>query len=124
MNTSIDDERVLEQLMRAAQDGDTAAYERLLKSLIGLLRRTVRQRRPFLQPADIEDIVQDILLSLHAVRSTYDPGRPFMPWLMAIARNRMADAARRYVLAGRTRRATANCLKPFRLLKRRMPRRD
>lgn len=84
--------------MRAAQDGDTAAYERLLKSLIGLLRRTVRQRRPFLQPADIEDIVQDILLSLHAVRSTYDPGRPFMPWLMAIARNRMADAARRYVL--------------------------
>ena len=40
--------------------------------------------------------MQDVLLSLHAARSTYDPARPFLPWLMAIARNRMADGARRY----------------------------
>jgi RNA polymerase sigma-70 factor (ECF subfamily) len=26
-----------------------------------------------------------------------DPGRPFLPWLLAIARNRMVDGARRYV---------------------------
>jgi RNA polymerase sigma-70 factor (ECF subfamily) len=37
-----------------------------------------------------------MLLSLHAVRATYDPERPFMPWLLAIARNRLADSARRY----------------------------
>ena len=37
------------------------------------------------------------LLSLHAVRATYDPGRPFLPWLRAIARNRMAVGARCYV---------------------------
>jgi RNA polymerase sigma-70 factor, ECF subfamily len=43
-----------------------------------------------------EDLVQDILLSLHAVRSTYDPNRPFMPWLLAIIRSRLADGARRY----------------------------
>jgi RNA polymerase sigma-70 factor (ECF subfamily) len=36
------------------------------------------------------------LLSLHAVRATYDPERPFLPWLLAIARNRMVDSARRY----------------------------
>src|SRR5262245_43914147 len=40
--------------------------------------------------------VQDILLSLHSVRATYDPRRPFMPWLLAITRNRLADGARRY----------------------------
>jgi RNA polymerase sigma factor (sigma-70 family) len=39
----------------------------------------------------------DILLSVHSVRATYDPQRPFMPWLIAITRNRLADAARRYV---------------------------
>src|SRR5262249_31319980 len=41
-------------------------------------------------------LMQDILLSLHAVRATYDPQRPFMPWLMAIMRNRLVDAVRRY----------------------------
>jgi DNA-directed RNA polymerase specialized sigma24 family protein len=69
----------------------------LLEEVTPLLRQTVRRHRNFLQPADVEDLVQDILLSLHAVRATYDPGRPFLPWLMAIARNRMADGARRYV---------------------------
>ncbi len=43
----------------------------------------------------MEDLVQDILLSLHKVRATYDPQRPFTPWLLAIARNRLIDNARR-----------------------------
>lgn len=43
--------------------------------------------------------MQDVLLSLHAVRATYDPQRPFMPWLLAILRNRLVDGARRH---GRT----------------------
>lgn len=89
-------ENELAAWMRAAQDGNHAAYDRLLKRLAMGLRPIIRHKRPFLQPADVEDIVQDILLSLHAVRSSYDPDRPFMPWLMAIVRNRMADAARRY----------------------------
>jgi RNA polymerase sigma-70 factor (ECF subfamily) len=89
-------ERELTAWMRAAQEGDRAAYDRLLQTLTTGLRQIIRRKRPFLQPADVEDIVQDILLSLHSVRSSYDPARPFMPWLMAIVRNRMADAARRY----------------------------
>jgi RNA polymerase sigma-70 factor (ECF subfamily) len=40
--------------------------------------------------------VQDVLLSIHAVRATYDPERPFMPWLFAIVRHRLVDDARRY----------------------------
>ena len=39
--------------------------------------------------------MQDILLSVHAVLATYDCRRPFMPWLLAIARHRLADKARR-----------------------------
>jgi RNA polymerase sigma factor (sigma-70 family) len=82
--------------MRAAQDGDGGAYARLLAEIAPLLRRTVRRQRGFLQASDVEDIVQDTLISLHAVRATYDPARPFLPWLMAIAHNRLVDAARRH----------------------------
>lgn len=40
--------------------------------------------------------MQDALLSLHAVGATYDPQRPFLPWLFGIVQNRIADGARRY----------------------------
>lgn len=85
-------------LMESVQDGDRSAYSELLQELLPVLRRMVRRRQPFpLSTQDVEDLVQDILLSLHAARGTYDPARPFLPWLAAIVRNRMADAARRAV---------------------------
>ncbi len=83
-------------LMRAAQGGDRHAYVQLLEEVTPRLRQAVRNRRRFLGPEDIEDLVQDVLLSLHLVRATYDPSRPFWPWLAAIMRNRLADAARRH----------------------------
>ena len=83
--------------MGSAQAGDAAAYAQLLHELMPLLRGAVRRRRGFLKSEDVEDLVQDILLSLHQVRATYDPARPFLPWLMAIARNRVTDGARRYI---------------------------
>jgi RNA polymerase sigma-70 factor (ECF subfamily) len=61
------------------------------------VRQHVRRARGFLGAADVEDLVQDVMLSVHAVRATYDPRRPFMPWLFAITRNRLADGARRHV---------------------------
>src|SRR5262245_34792565 len=94
------DDHALATLMQAAQGGDTQAYVLLLKEITPRLRQIVRAQCRFLKIEDIEDLVQDILLSLHAVRATYDPRRPFMPWLMAIIRHRLADRARRY-----TRRA-------------------
>lgn len=93
---SADGNQRLADLMRAAQAGDHSAYAKLLTEIAPLLRRTVRRQRKLLQTADIEDIVQDILLSLHAVRATYDPNRPFLPWLLAITRNRLVDNTRRY----------------------------
>ena len=83
--------------MRAAQSGDRGAYTILLHALVPLVRDTVRRRFGFLQQQDIDDLVQDVLLSIHASRATYDPTRPFLPWLRAIARNRTADSARRHV---------------------------
>lgn len=96
MGGSAGQEQRLAALMRAAQTGDKGAYTELLRDVTSLAKDAVRRRFRFLQPQDVEDLVQDILLSVHAARATYDPARPFLPWLMAIARNRMADGARRY----------------------------
>lgn len=82
--------------MQAAQDGDHASYNLLLKEILPIVRGVIRRRRSFLPAEDIEDLVQDVLLSLHSVLATYDPERPFFPWLMAIARNRLADSGRRH----------------------------
>jgi RNA polymerase sigma-70 factor (ECF subfamily) len=82
--------------MQAAQSGDTEAYIELLTRVTPLIRRIVKRRRGFLRPDTLEDLVQDVLLSIHAVRAT-DPARPFFPWLLAIIRNRLADGARRHL---------------------------
>src|SRR5256885_2645915 len=87
----------LAELMRAAQGGDQFAYAQLLNALTPLLRRSIKRWRPFLKPEDIEDLVQDTLLSLHEARATYDPARALLPWVMAIAHNRVIDGARRYI---------------------------
>ncbi|WP_363351443.1 sigma-70 family RNA polymerase sigma factor [Methylocystis echinoides] len=79
--------------MRAAQDGDNAAYAALLSEILPVLRRSVAYKWP--GAPDVEDVVQEILLSVHTVRHTFDPARPFMPWLMTIATRRTIDAARR-----------------------------
>ena len=84
-------------LMQRAQAGEQAAYAELLREITPLLRSEIRRRRRFLPSQDIEDLAQDVLLSLHVVRATYDPARPFLPWLMAITRNRIVDGIRRQV---------------------------
>ena len=46
-------------------------------------------------PADrVEDVIQDVLVTVHRVRHTYDPARPFTPWLRAIAQRRAIDVLR------------------------------
>lgn len=80
------------QLMAAAQDGDTAAYELLLRAIAPFIRNFVR--RDFADVEVIEDIVQETLLTVHRVRHSYDPRRPFTPWLCAIAGRRAVDALR------------------------------
>jgi RNA polymerase sigma-70 factor (ECF subfamily) len=75
--------------MAAAQDGDRACYAALLRELAPVLRGYARRRLP--SDADAEDAVQDTLLTIHRVRATYDPARPFGPWLFALARRRVAD---------------------------------
>ncbi len=86
-------------LMQAAQDGDQAAYLTLLREVTPWVRRIAA--RGLRNPHAAEDVVQDTLLSLHAARHTYDPARPFKPWLLAIARARLIDHLRRSMRAAK-----------------------
>jgi len=79
--------------MARAQGGDREAYRRLLEDVTPYLRSIAA--RHFRNSCDIEDVVQEALLTVHAVRHTYDPARPFGPWLVAIANRRAVDALRR-----------------------------
>ncbi|HKB62315.1 MAG TPA: sigma-70 family RNA polymerase sigma factor [Burkholderiales bacterium] len=79
--------------MARAQGGDREAYRRLLEDVTPYLRSIAA--RHFQNSGDIEDTVQEVLLTVHAVRHTYDPARPFGPWLVAIANRRVVDGLRR-----------------------------
>ena len=84
-------------LMRRGNAGDGGAYRQLLKALVPVLRAVTRRGLARAgQPTDqSEDIVQDVLLAVHLKRHTWDADALFLPWLFAIARNKLVDALRR-----------------------------
>lgn len=88
----IADDATLSRLMAAAQRGDRQAYSVLLDTASRWLARYFRRKVPADQ---IEDLVQEVLLALHQKRAAYEPSRPFLPWLAAIARYRWIDHLRR-----------------------------
>jgi RNA polymerase sigma factor (sigma-70 family) len=80
-------------LMARVQAGDRAAYRRLLDEITPYLRSLAAKAHR--DRNDVEDMVQDVLLTVHSIRHTYDPARPFGPWLVAIAHRRIVDRLRR-----------------------------
>jgi RNA polymerase sigma factor (sigma-70 family) len=90
------DDATLRPLMIAAQAGDRTAYRTALELCDGLLRRALRQR---VHESALDDLVQETLLTVHRKLSSWDPERPFLPWLLAIARYRWVDHLRRFYRA-------------------------
>ncbi|WP_304811593.1 RNA polymerase sigma factor [Falsiroseomonas sp.] len=80
-------------LLAAAQGGDARAYDTLLREVTPRLRQLARAR--IRDAAEVEDAVQDALMTIHALRHTYDPERPFGPWMTTIATRRAIDRLRR-----------------------------
>ena len=87
----IADETTLTRLAGLAQSGDKQAYSALLGAARAWLVRYLRRR---VTPCQLDDLVQDTLLSVHRKLASYDPSRPFTPWLAAIARYRFVDHLR------------------------------
>jgi RNA polymerase sigma-70 factor (ECF subfamily) len=95
----------LAALMRAAQSGDEAAYQAVLRACVPVAGAVARRTGV---PADaIDDVVQDVLITIHRALRSYDPARPFLPWLRAIAARRAID-----VLRSRSRRGAREIYDP------------
>jgi len=85
------------ELMRAAKAGDHTAYDRCLREMAQALRPVVRRGmyRAGANPAETEDVVQDILIAVHLKRHTWDDTRPIGPWIAGIARYKIIDTLRK-----------------------------
>src|SRR5688572_3963047 len=79
-------------LMAAAQAGDKTAYETLLRDSVPLIRAIAR--RQGVSAGQVDDVVQEVLLTIHRARQTYDPRRSFTAWLRVIAERRAIDLLR------------------------------
>jgi RNA polymerase sigma factor (sigma-70 family) len=87
------DETALRLLMQASLDGDANAHRQLLGALVPVLRGFFGRRTG--DSALAEDLVQETLIAVHMRRASYDPARPFGPWLFAVARYKLVDAWRK-----------------------------
>ncbi len=87
----------LGDMMRLALAGNSVVYADLLKDVAKLARRSAQSmlRRRGQSDADLEDVIQEVLLAVHVKRDTWDKIRPFAPWLGAIVRHKLIDAMRR-----------------------------
>jgi RNA polymerase sigma-70 factor (ECF subfamily) len=80
--------------MRAANRGDQRAYARLLSAITPVVRGIVRARGGALGAEQCEDIVQEVLLTIHTKRQTWREDAPLRPWLYAVTRHKVVDAFR------------------------------
>ncbi len=88
-----EEDRILAELMSAAQGGDSAQYVQLLTRVSELTKRYVSKRVD--EGAWVDEVVQETLISIHESRHTYDPSRSFASWMFAIAHHRVIDHFRK-----------------------------
>ena len=81
-------------LFEQSQQGAKQAYKQLLQRMATLIRAYLR-RRLTRQEADVEDLVQEVLLAVHTKRHTYDVSQPITAWMHAITRYKLIDFWRR-----------------------------
>lgn len=82
----------LEALMKLSLGGDQRAYALVLQETARLLRPFLARRLN--SGPEVDDLLQEILLSIHKARHTYDGNRPYKPWAYAIAKFRLQDHLR------------------------------
>lgn len=90
----LESEAQLKAWMLGGLDGDSTAHAALLSALVPLLQSFYRRRLRGTEE-DVQDLVQETLISVHTRRASYDRDRPFTAWLYAVARYRMIDNFRR-----------------------------
>jgi len=86
----------LKKLFLLAKENDEQAYQALLKDISELLRvYLMKMMSPKIRSKErAEDLVQEILITIHRKRDLYSVDHPFLPWVYAIAKYRFIDSLR------------------------------
>ena len=82
------DATLMRRLLRRDVGAFEEIYERHSRIVYSLVLRILRQG------STAEEVVQDIFLQLWRNSAQYDAKRPFVPWLLTLARNRALDQLR------------------------------
>jgi RNA polymerase sigma-70 factor (ECF subfamily) len=85
-------EAKLKDLFLLSSKGDQTAYEDFLNLTSALVKRYLHYLAP--RQADhenLEDLHQEIMMSVHLKKHTYRTDYPILPWVYAIARYRYID---------------------------------
>jgi RNA polymerase sigma-70 factor, ECF subfamily len=82
------DATLMQQLLRRDVSAFEELYERHSRIVYSLVLRILRQG------STAEEVVQDVFLQLWRNSARYDVSRPFVPWLLTLARNRALDHLR------------------------------
>jgi RNA polymerase sigma factor (sigma-70 family) len=82
-----------EELIRQAQQGDAHAFRLLVERYAEVVWRTARVL--VADRAADEDVLQEAWLDAWRGLTTFQIGRPFAPWLLAVVANRCRMSARR-----------------------------
>jgi RNA polymerase sigma-70 factor, ECF subfamily len=82
------DATLMQQLLRKDVGAFEELYERHSRIVYSLVLRILRQG------ATAEEVVQDVFLQLWRNSGQFDARRPFVPWLLTLARNRALDHLR------------------------------
>jgi RNA polymerase sigma-70 factor (ECF subfamily) len=78
----------MQRLLRRDVSAFEQLYERHSRIVYSLVLRILRQG------TTAEEVVQDVFLQLWRNSARYDLSRPFVPWLLTMARNRALDHLR------------------------------
>lgn len=83
------DEELMSRYLKGDSSGYAALVRRYERELFSYIRRLIAD------PALAEDVFQNTFLTVHVKRHLFGVGRPFRPWLYALATNQAIDALRR-----------------------------
>ncbi|MCB1179718.1 MAG: RNA polymerase sigma factor [Leptospiraceae bacterium] len=77
-----------------SQQGDSVSYKKLLEELSKEIEMILAGK--IFNPADREDLLQEILLGIHRAKDSFDPTKKIRPWLYSIINFKIIDYIRAY----------------------------
>jgi len=82
------EDKLRADFVQGRKDGGTI-YQSALEEIASLIRRSVANKISL--QVEQDDLVQEVLISIHEARFAFQENKPLLPWVYAIARFRLVD---------------------------------